>query len=141
MSTSPLDAIAALVPHRPFQADVVADLLGTTLEEAPGSNQFFTVYRSTAPTAAFRSVEVREPTEASAGRGGLVLLELAEGCVTRADVGTRFGPKSPGPPRPSAHRPPDAPVFDPHPQPWGEIRLGYGPADGCLKQVVLDATT
>ncbi len=135
---STLDRIAAAAASRPFTADGVHDALGALLSvDNSTSNKFFTVYRGTASVDGVTSVEVREPMDPT--KGGMLLLQL-DGCLTRADVGERFGPTKPGPPAaPSPRAPADHPHYDIHPADWGEVRLGYRPSDGCLVTVVLDA--
>ncbi|MEQ1501329.1 MAG: hypothetical protein ABMB14_03820 [Myxococcota bacterium] len=138
---SVLDPIAALLAHRPFVGADVAKALGATLAPDAASNPYFAVFRSTAPTPRYRSIEVREPTAASEGKGGLVLVELGDECLRTEQVGDRFGARLEAPPSmPTAHQPADSPRYDRYPQPWGEVRLGFRPSDGCLVSIVLDAS-
>lgn len=136
-----LDTLGALIGATPFTEATVSRLTGATLADTAQSNPYFRVLRS-APGASggFASVELREPTAQSPGKGGLLILELARPCLTRADVGSRLGAPEDRPPEPpNPEMPPDSPEYDTVPQPWGELRLGYRPSTGCLVSVVLDA--
>lgn len=145
-ASAPMDAaalfatISSLSALRPFTAAAVSRITGAKLKDTPQSNPYFTVQRAEKGAAgAFDSVEVREPTAQSAGKGGMILLTIADPCVQRAEVGDRFGamePTDPGPPSP--HMPPDSPVYDTYPQRWGKLKLGYRPSTGCLVSVVMD---
>lgn len=143
---TPMDAatlfatIATLSASRPFTAAAVSRATGAKLSDTPQSNPYFKVLRGTKGAAGpFDLVEVREPTAQSTGQAGMVLLELSEPCVKRADVGDRFGqaaPSTPAPPNP--HMPPDSPEYEVYPQSWGAIKLGFKPSTGCLVSVVID---
>jgi hypothetical protein len=135
----PLATIALLADLHPYVAAEVASRLAVHLEETPASNAYFSVWAGPGAGGVTR-VEVREPTLESPGRGGLVVLEVApEPCIARSEVGDRFGPPAAEPPRPpSPTAPPGQPTYVTHPQPWGEIRLGYAPG-GCLVRAVLEA--
>ena len=132
-----LDQIAALSP--PFTADGVATATGAKLaRDAQKSNPYFEV--SSGAAAGFSSVEVRAPTAKSAGKGGIVVLDLAAPCVTRDAIGDRFGAAEPSVPTPPDPRmPSDSPEYDTYKQPWGALKLGFTPSSGCLASVVLDA--
>jgi hypothetical protein len=138
---APLEAITALLGSHPFQAHRVAAALGASLTavQGPPSNRFFTVYRG-GPAGPLRSVEVREPTDASPAKGGMVLVELDPAlCLREPDLGDRFGPADPGPPAPPPPTgPADSPRYKVHRQAWGAVRVGYS-ADGCVVSVVVDA--
>lgn len=146
-ATTPMDAatlfatIATLSGARPFTAAVVSKATGAKLRDTPQSNAYFKIQRADKGAAGgFDTVEVREPTAQSAGKGGMVILGLSQPCVKRADVGDRFGAAADlGPSVPSPHAPADSPEYDTHPQGWGALKLGYRPSDGCLVSVVLDA--
>lgn len=145
-ATTPMDAatllatIATLTGTRPFSGSAVARVVNVKLSDTPQSNTWFKVLRSQPGAGGFDKVEVREPTSQSPGKGGMVLLELSSPCVTRVDVGDRFGAPEPAPPSPpNPHAPPDSPEYDIHRQSWGALKLGYKPSSGCLVSVVLDA--
>lgn len=138
-----LEMISHIASQRPFEAEAIARLAGMPLRQKASSNAWFTVYSTDQAGSAFASLEVREPTQQSLdkGKGGLVLVGLSGDCLLAADVGDRFGAAKPGPPAPPSPRAPrSAPATVTHPQPWGEVRLGYDRDSGCLVQVVLDAT-
>lgn len=145
-ASTPMDAatlfatIATISGARPFTAAAVAKATGAKLSNTPQSNDYFKIQRADKGAAgAFSSVEVREPTAKSAGKGGMVLLEVADPCVKRAEVGDRFGPMVDAPPSPpNPNMPPDSPEYDSYKQGWGTLRLGYRPSTGCLSSVVLD---
>lgn len=132
-----LQQIATL--SSPFEATTVAASLGLDLEaDEAASNEYFSIHRAPGPLPGVVSVEVRQPTSASAGKGGMVLVTL-EG-ADPAELSGRFGPKQAGPPTiPSPRAPADSPRYDIHTTAWGVARLGYRPSDGLLVSVVLDA--
>jgi hypothetical protein len=136
--------IHALAAALPFQRDRVGQIVELGLGAVPAeSSRYFKIYRSDgkASSALFATVELREPTAESAGKGGIVLLDIAPaaGCLKRAAFGEIFGKGTPsGPPHPGA--PKSTPRYESFPQPWGTLRLGFHPATGCLAKVVVDAT-
>jgi hypothetical protein len=141
--TTILETISDLATQQPFLAKDVALRTGLTLEPTDQSNEYFTVFRSKAgtPDGALTSVEVRQPTEKSRGKGGLIVVGVAQDCVKKSDIGDRFGTDvstSVAPPRPN--QPADLPAYVTYRQPWGQLKLGFSRTNECLVTVVLDAT-
>lgn len=136
-----LETITDLAAKQPFLASEVSLRTGLALEKTEQSNEYFTVFRSKegTPDGALTSVEVRQPTEKSRGKGGIIVVGVAHDCVKRSDIGDRFGASvtQGGPPRPNQ---PDAPAYVMYRQAWGELRLGFSRANDCLVTVVFDAT-
>jgi hypothetical protein len=137
-STELIERIERIIAKQPFRAEAISGVTGVALQRDPvTSNEYFTIY--TGSGGGFGEVEVREPTAASAGKTGIVLLSLEPPCLSREAFGERFGPIKPGPPSPPSHGGiADGPRYELHPQEWGEVRLGY--ADECVVRVVLDGT-
>lgn len=140
-TTGVLDQLRALVDDRPFTAQRVGELTGHALEKVDAqSNEYFTIYRSASdPAREIASVEVREPTARSAGKTGMILLDVATSCVKRAELGDRFGAeldKGPSVLRPEQPR--DTPAYATYRQPWGQLRLGFARDTGCLVKIVID---
>lgn len=136
------DLIPRLVNKLPFQHQDVATLIGVTLtRDDKTSTNAYDIYRSTAGKGAIASVEVRQPTNAPAGKNGIVILELAaEPCFKSKDAIARFGdPSDLGVPTP--HQPADSPEYYIFKQKWGVLRLGFARSGNeCMTTVVLDAT-
>ena len=135
-STELIERIEQIIAEQPFRAETVSGVTGVVLERDPvTSNEYFTIYTGSGP--GFGEVEVREPTAASAGKTGIVLLGLQAPCASREAFAERFGPRKAGPPSNPPHGgAADGPTYELHPQTWGEVRLGY--ADDCVVRVVLD---
>lgn len=132
-----LDRIAAL--PRPYTAPAVGEALGVALEpDFATSTPYFAVYQGDG-AGVIPHVEVRVAQQADPNKQGMVLVDLA-GCASRADVGERFGAARPGPASPlRPGMPADTPAYTSHPQPWGEVRLGWSRTADCLVRVILDA--
>jgi hypothetical protein len=139
-----LDRVAQIAEGRPFDPAEVGKLTGHTLKKVnAGSNEYFTVYRSDTDASApiFASVEVRAPTAKSAGKGGMVLLDVAAECVNKEDVGDRFGKPASTVSQPPRHgMPADSPDYVAYRQAWGAVKLGFSRKTGCLVKAVIDAT-
>lgn len=137
-----LDRIAQIAEQRPFDPENVGKLTGHTLKKVDaGSNEYFTVYTSDKSAPMFSAVEVRAPTAKSAGKGGMVLLDVAAECVKQADVGDRFGKPASTVSQPPRHgAPADSPDYVTYRQAWGAVKLGFSRKDNCLVKAVLDAT-
>jgi hypothetical protein len=139
-----LDRVAQIAERRPFDPEEVGKLTGHTLKKVDaGSNEYFTVYRSGAGASApmFASVEVRAPTAKSAGKGGMVLLDVASECVKKEDVGDRFGKPASTVVQPPRHgMPADSPAYLTYRQDWGAVKLGFSRKTDCLVKAVIDAT-
>jgi hypothetical protein len=134
-----LDRVDEIARNRPFNAKSVEKLTGAALAKVETeSNDYFTVFRTDARTPLFSVIEVRAPTDKSEGSGGLVLLDVADGCVKKEEVGDRFGSAEIAPPSP--HMPAGSPTYLVFRQGWGVLRLGFNPETNCLSRVVLDAT-
>ena len=142
-SASIFDLIPRLVQKLPFRQEDVASLTGVTLtRDQQVSNNAFDVYRSTGPKGQIAAVEVRQRIEPTAGKSGIVILDLAGGtCIKQKDAMARFG--DPGDILvPTPHQPPDSPVYLVYKQKWGELRLGFARVEPeCLTSIVLDATS
>jgi hypothetical protein len=135
-----LDRLVDLAAQRPFTASKLSELTGHTLKPASGSNKYFTIHRSTTdPKQSIAAVEVREPTELSAGKGGMLLLDLAGPCIKRDDIGDRFGKPASLVEPPRLGSPPDTPEYVSYAQPWGTVRLGFSRTSECLVKAVFDA--
>lgn len=130
-----LAALAKLGADRPFTLVAVEGALDVELARADTSNTYFTVYQGS--ESGLTGVELRAPTDPSSGKGGLLIVDIADPCIQRAAVVEQFGPATPGPPPPPG-RGGTARPFEKHTTPWGEVRTRYSDA-GCLDQITLDA--
>jgi hypothetical protein len=142
-SGSVFDLIPRLVEKLPFRQVDVASLTGVTLtRDEAASNYAYDVFKGSGAKGGISSVEVRQRVQPSAGKNGIVLLDLAGGpCITQKEAMARYGePNDLSIPTP--HEPEDSPTYIVYKQKWGELRLGFTRAEPeCLVSVVLDATS
>jgi hypothetical protein len=140
--STPLESILRLAELVPFRVDEVSRATGLALAEQPtGSNPYFTIYRSNGAGAGlFRSAELRVRNEATPGRDGLLIVDLAgSDCVTRDDAISALG--SPRIVPASPHASPQTPHYYVYDRSWGQLRLGFARDErSCLVTAVLDAT-
>ena len=132
--------VDAFTSDMPFSAHTVEQRLGAELERQSSSNDWFTVsYGTVSDTEGVRSVEVREPTMQSIGRGknGLILLELDDG-PTEDELSSVFDEMERAPaPYPDA--PQDRVALE-VPRPWGLLTIGIDRGSRRARTVLLDTS-
>jgi len=136
------EIVERIARAQPFVLDRVAPIVGFELIETGRSERAgFRYAKGKDSDGVIVAVEIRERLQASPGRGGLVILDLADrSCIKQAEVMLRFGAE-PSLSVPTPHQPVEAPLYFNYPYDWGRTSFGFGRSDEkCLTRVVLDAT-
>lgn len=138
--TDVLALVERFLAERPFTARNVEALAGVRLRQDTGNaNPYIALFVSVAPRPPLRRLELRLPRPGATRRDGLLILDLDAGVHLRqAEVTARFGPGFVLE-FPSAHQPPDAPLYHTYRHPWGDLRFGFDRTTGRLETVVIDA--
>jgi hypothetical protein len=136
------EIVERIATAQPFVLDRIAAIVGFELIETGRSESAgFRYAKGKDPGSVIAAVEIREQLAGSPGRGGLVILDLADrSCIKQADVMLRFG-AGPSLSVPTPHQPVDAPLYLSYPYDWGRTSFGFARSDEkCLTRIVLDAT-
>lgn len=136
---SVLDVVQKIAQTQPLTTAAVEQAAGVRLDKT-GENAFFTFYDA-ANVGQYAKIEARIPSGKGPQKNGIVILTVAQPSVAEAEVGARFGAPVDEVFVPNPQRSPDQPKYVRFTQPWGELRLGFGMADGLLREIVLDGTS